>query len=351
MKRFFIILGFAVIVGILILLKIFVISPKPKNVAVAKANPPVPVECFIARDTSVNYQVETVGSVHAREHVDIVSEISRKVVSILMKEGASVRAGQLLFKLDGADIEAKINKLAIELEYAQANETRDKVLLARGGMSQESFDEVTNKRRTLQAEIDVLKVDLAKTGIKAPFAGKIGLRSVSEGALVTPGMVLANLQDVSRMKIDFSIPERYSLNLHIGSQINYRTDYLPDVRSAVVEAIEPAVDQKTRTILIRADADNKDGSLVPGTSAKVSLNLLEATSSIFVPTSALIPSIKGYTVFIRKNGSASVTTVKTGVRNRDFIQILEGLTPGDSLVTTNLLKIKNGTPLTIVKIN
>lgn len=351
MKKIFIILGFAVVVCGLVILKLTVLSTKTVKPATAVAVAAIPVECYIARDTSVNYQVETVGSVHAREHVDIVSEISRKIVSILMKEGASVKAGQLLFKLDGADIEARINRLAIELQYAEANEARDKVLLAGGGMSQESFDEVTNKRRTLQAEIDVLKVDLAKTGIKAPFAGKIGMRSVSEGALVTPGMVLANLQDVSRMKIDFSIPERYSRNLAIGSQITYRTDYFPEERTATVEALEPAVDQQTRTLLVRADADNKDGSLVPGTSAKISLNLLESTPCIFIPTSALIPSIKGYTVFVRHNGAASSVTVKTGVRNRDYIQVLEGLKSGDSLVTTNLLKIKNGTPVTIVKIN
>ena len=351
MKRIFIISGFAVVVAVLIILKLTVLSVKTVNATAPAGAAPIPVECYIARDTAVNYDVETVGTVLAREHVDVVSEISRKVVSILMKEGANVRRGQLLFKLDGADINARINKLTIELQYAEANEARDKVLLSKGGISQERFDEVTNTKRTLQAEIDVLKVDLAKTEIKAPFAGKIGLRSVSEGALVTPGMVLANLQDVSRMKIDFSIPERYSRNLQIGSQITYRTDYLPEERKALVEAIEPAVDQRTRTLLVRADADNKDGSLVPGTSAKISLNLLESTPSIFIPTSALIPSIRGYSVFLRHKGIASAIMVKTGVRNRDYVQVIEGLKPGDSLVTTNLLKIKNGTPLTIVKIN
>ena len=124
MKRIFIISGFAVVVAVLIILKLTVLSVKTVNATAPAGAAPIPVECYIARDTAVNYEVETVGTVLAREHVDVVSEISRKVVSILMKEGASVRAGQLLFKLDGADIEAKINKLAIELEYAQANETQ-----------------------------------------------------------------------------------------------------------------------------------------------------------------------------------------------------------------------------------
>lgn len=349
MKKVFIISGFAVVVIILVLLKIFVLSPKKAKAPAAAANPSIPAECYVVRDTTVDYRVETVGSVRAREQVDIVSEIARKVVSIPMKEGAAVRAGQLLFKLDGADISARINKLKIELQYAAANEARDKVLLSKGGLSQEKFDESANRRSTLEAEIEVLKVDLAKTEIRAPFSGRIGLRSVSEGALVTPGMVLANLQDMSRIKIDFSVPERYSRDLHAGSLISYRTDYLPEERTAAVEAIEPAVDQRTRTLMVRADADNKDGSLVPGTSARISLTVTEARPGIFVPTSALVPSIKGYTAFIKQKGAAKAVTVKTGVRNRDNIQILEGLQTGDSLITTNLLRIKNGSPVTIAK--
>lgn len=349
MKKVFIISGFAVVVIILVLLKIFVLSPKKAKAPAVAANAAIPAECYVVRDTAVDYRVETVGSVHAREQVDIVSEIARKVVSIPMKEGAAVKAGQLLFRLDGADISARINKLKIELEFAASNEARDKVLLSKGGLSQEKFDESSNRRRTLQAEIDVLKVDLAKTEIRAPFSGRIGLRTVSEGALVTPGMVLANLQDVSRVKIDFSVPERYSRDLHAGSQISYRTDYLAEERTAAVEAIEPAVDQRTRTLLVRADADNKDASLVPGTSARISLTVTEARPGIFVPTSALIPSIKGYTVFVKHKGAALGVTVKTGVRNNENIQILEGLKAGDSLITTNLLRIKNGSPVTIVK--
>lgn len=351
MKRTLILLGSAIVIGILIWLKISVFSGKTDKTIRTNSNPAIPVECYLAKDTSVNYQLETVGNLSAREHVDIVSEISRKVVGILMKEGAGVTAGQLLFKLDAADIISRINKLAIELTLAESSESREKVLLSKGGISQERFDEVSNRRQSIQAEIEIMKVDLSKTEIRAPFAGKIGLRSISEGALVTPGTILANLQDISRMKIDFSIPERYSRDLQVGSPIIFRTDYLPQDQSARVEAIEPAVDQRTRTLLVRADTDNKDDNLVPGTSAKVTLTLGAKTRSIFIPTSALIPSIKGYTVFISQKRTARVTPVKTGIRNRDFVQILDGVKSGDTLITTNLLRLKNGSPLTIVKIN
>ena len=350
MKRTFIITGCIIIVVILALLKIFVISGKQGQATTAAPNPAIAVECYVAKDTSVSYRIETVGTLRANEQVEIVSEINRKIVSIFLKEGAYVTKDQLLFKLDDADINARINKLIIEEKLATANESREKVLLAKGGISQERYDVVSNLRQTILAEIEVLKVDLAKTEIRAPFAGKIGLRNVSEGTLVNPALVLANLVDVSRVKVDFSIPERYARDLHVGSTIFFRSDYLNQDVAAQVEAIEPAVDVNTRTLLVRAVASNSEGKLVPGTSARVVLTLKELNKSLFIPTSALIPSIKGYSVFVNRNGTAQSLMVKTGVRNRDFIQILDGISVGDTIILTNLLRVKTDSPLRVIKV-
>jgi membrane fusion protein, multidrug efflux system len=352
MKRTIFILGCIILViVILTLLKTCVISGKKEKVNVSNTNPVIPVECFIAKDTLVNYQLETVGTINANEQVEIVSEINRKITSIFLKEGASVAKGQLLFKLDDADIIARINKLIIEVKLAEANESREKVLLLKGGISQERYDEVSNLHQTLLAEIEVLKVDLAKTEIRAPFPGKIGLRNVSEGTLVNPALILANLVDISRVKIDFSIAERYAQDIHVGSTISFRTDYLNNNVTAMVEAIEPTVDVRTRTLLVRAVAANGDKKLVAGTSAKVTLTLGQSSKRLFVPTSALIPSIKGYIVFMKRNGIAQSMIIKTGARSRDYIQILEGLNVGDTLVLTNLLRVKNKSPLKVTKIN
>jgi membrane fusion protein, multidrug efflux system len=350
MKRTLIITGCIIIVVILALLKIFVISGKQVQATTSDANPAIAVECYIAKDTSVSYRIETVGTLRANEQVEIVSEINRKIISISLKEGACVSKGQLLFKLDDADINARINKLTIEEKLASANESREKVLLSKGGISQERYDVVSNQRQTILAEIEVLNVDLAKTEIRAPFAGKIGLRNVSEGTLVNPALVLANLVDVSRLKVDFSIPERYACDLHAGSTIFFRTDYLNEDVAAQVEAIEPAVDVNTRTLLVRAFAANNEGKLVPGTSARVVLTLKELNESLFIPTSALIPSIKGYSVFVNRNRTAQPMMVKTGVRNRDFIQILDGVAIGDTILLTNLLRVKKDSPLKVIKI-
>ncbi len=351
MKRAIIFIGAAVILGILILLKFLFIPVAKETNKSSGPEAAIPVECFIAKDTSVNYQLETVGTLRANEQVEIVSEISRKVTGVFMNEGSLVTGGQMLFKLDDADITSRIKKLTLESELAEANMSRGKVLLSKGGMSQERYDELANVHSTLLAEIEVLKVDLSKTEIRAPFSGRIGLRNASVGALVQPGFVLASLQDLSRIKVDFAVPERYAHNLRTGNRIVFRTDYYPSDLQAVIEAVEPAVDERTRTLLIRAVSTNEKGILVPGTSAKVSITLEELTKSIFIPTSGLIPSIKGYSVFLKKEGKATVVLVSVGVRTRDFVQITDGINQGDTVVMTNLLRIKKGSPLKTVKIS
>jgi membrane fusion protein (multidrug efflux system) len=350
MKRIMSILIVVMIIAAIVLIKIFAFpAQKVKAPATAAAVVAIPVEGHIVQDTMADYRVETVGTLRAREQVDIVSEIQRKLVSIYLKEGSFVKKGQVLFQLDDSDITARIRKLEVDLQLAKANEEREAVLLSRGGISQERFDGVSNHRKVLEAEIDVLKVDLDKTSIRAPFGGRIGIRNVSVGALITPGQVLANLQDVEHMLLDFSVPERYSPNLAPGGEVSFRTDYLTAERTSAIEAVEPSVDQRTRTLLTRAAVDNRDGSLVPGTSAKVFVTIRDREESIYIPTNALIPSISGYTVYKATGGKALTVPVKTGNRNADLVQIREGVGVGDTVLVTNLLRLRNGAPVKILK--
>jgi membrane fusion protein (multidrug efflux system) len=346
---------FTAIFLLLLLLVVFKIvsdrSRAKQSAATVNANPVVPVEAAVVADTVAEFRFVTVGTILANESVGIVSEISRKVVSIRMKEGSLVERDQILFKLDDADLVARINRLTVEEQLAADNERREKALLSKGGVSQERYDEAANRLNVLRAEIAVLKVDLSKTEIRAPFTGRIGLRTVSEGALVSPGMILANLQDVSRVKIDFAIPERYSGDLRAGQEIRFTTDCLTETFTATVDALEPAVDLSTRTIRMHALCENPGGKLVPGTSVKVDLKLRSAVRSLFVPTSALIPSMKGYTVYLSRSGVAVPVPVKTGLRSRESVQVLEGIVPGDTLVVTNLLRVRKDSPLKIVKLN
>jgi membrane fusion protein (multidrug efflux system) len=351
MKRFLILAGIIIIIIFLVLLRIFTGKGSKKNEGTAGNDPVIPVEVYIARDTSVVYKLSTIGTLRANESVAIVSEITKKVTGVFLKEGSFVSKGQLLFKLDDADILARINKLSIEEKLAVTNEARQKAQLAKGGISQEQYDETLNNLNTIIAEIDVLKVDLAKTEIRAPFAGKIGLRNVSEGALVNPNMVLASLQDISHIKVDFSIPERYANDLHQGTTVIFTTDYSTKEYPAVIEAVEPDVEKKTRTIPLRAICENKEGNLIPGASVRVELDLQALTKKLFIPSSALIPTVKGYDVYLLKSGKAVLQAVRTGIRNRMSVQIIEGLSLSDTVVITNLLRIKPDSPLKMVKLD
>lgn len=351
MRRKLILFGIIGVIIILLLIRIFSGYTGKKTGSASLLKPVVPVEVYIARDTSMVYQLSTIGSLRANESVDIVSEISKKVVKILLKEGSFVSKGQLLFKLDDAEIVSRINKLDIEEKLAELNESREKAQLMKGGISQEQYDATLNHLNTVKAEIEILKVDLSKTEIVAPFAGKIGLRNVSEGALVSPSMILASLQDVSKIKVDFSVPERYANDLRPGSEILFLTDYSTKEYKAIIEAVEPNVEKKTRTIYLRAICDNRDGSLVPGVSVRVDLSLQALTKKLFIPTAALLPTIKGYNVYLMKAGKAFLQPVKTGLRNRASVQVVEGVSLNDTVVVTNLLRIKPDSPLKMVKFN
>jgi membrane fusion protein (multidrug efflux system) len=168
---------------------------------------------------------------------------------------------------------------------------------------------------------------------------------------VNPGMVLASLQDISRMKIDFAVPERYAGDLKAGNALSFSTDYSDKIYKAVIEAVEPNVARETRTIPVRAVCDNRDATLVAGASARVAIDLRALVDKLFIPTAGLIPTVKGYDVYLMKSGKAELKPVVTGIRNRLFVEITQGLTPGDTVVVTNLLRIKPESPLRLVKLD
>jgi membrane fusion protein, multidrug efflux system len=351
MKRKLIFFGILALIILLILLRIFAGSTKKTSQAVSPAKVAIPVEVIIVKDTSLVYRISTIGSLRANESVAIVSEISKKVTGVFLKEGTLAAKGQLLFKLDDSELLARLNKLTIEEKLAAINESREKAQLSKGGISQEQYDNTANRLNTIRAETEILKVDLSKTEIRAPFAGKIGLRNVSEGAWVTPNLVLASLQDVSKIKVDFSVPERYASDLRQGSLIHFTTDYSSKPTQAVIDAVEPDVQKETRTIPVRAICDNKDGSLVPGASVKVDIDLKAIIKKLFIPTAALIPTVKGYDVYLMRSGKAELQQVTTGMRNLQSVEITAGLSLNDTVVVTNLLRIKPDSPLKLVKLN
>ncbi len=164
-------------------------------------------------------------------------------------------------------------------------------------------------------------------------------------------MILTNLEDIRKMKLDFSVPEQYADDIRPGQEVRFSVENDPGEFTAVVTACEPAIDLNTRTLRVRAIMENPEELLVPGSSAKVEIDLQRIRESIFIPSSALIPSARGYSVFIARNSKALNVPVETGIRTQTHVQILAGLQPGDTLITTNLLRIRNESPITLGKLN
>jgi membrane fusion protein, multidrug efflux system len=332
----------------------FVLSGKSEPAKPGKiASPAIPAvfaDVFLVKKTELDEELQTTGSIVANQEVALVSEVARKVTGIYAKEGTFVKKGTLLFKLDDADLLAKRKKLLLQEKLAILDEKRFRELLSTEAVNQQEYDEISTKLKVLQAEIELIDVDLAKTEIRAPFNGKVGLNKVDVGAYVTPLTVLTNIEDVSKVEINFTIPEKYAAEIKTGQKIHFTTENNRSVLEGVISATEPGTDVNTRSLGIKAIAENSKGTLVPGSSARITFSLKKIQDGIVVPSESLIPTAKGYSLFAIKDGKADYREVKTGSRNKATIQVVEGLSHGDTVITSNLLRLGPGVPVQIANI-
>lgn len=287
------------------------------------------------------------GSIEANEQVDIRSEISGIVQSINFEEGTNVSKGQVLFKVNDIELRAQLARINTSQGLASENERRAKLLLQKEAISQEEYDIASADFKTAKAETQLIQAQIGKTTVRAPFSGKIGLRSISNGTYVTPTTVIAKLVNTSQLKITFSIPEKYASQMKVGNTLSFTTAGSAEKFTAKIYAIEPEIEIATRTLKLRAIAENKEGKLYPGTFAKVTLPLDDINDALLVPTEALIPIQNGKKIFVSENGKAKEIIVKTGARTDKDILITSGLKAGDTILTTGVMTLKNGMPVRV----
>ena len=304
---------------------------------------------FVVVSQRLKEDIVSSGSLLAAEQVDIYPEISARITQLNIREGQPVTKGALLVKLFDADLRAQLQKLQAQADNARRTEDRNKQLLARGGISQQEYDIVTTNLRSSLADIDLVRANLQRTEIRAPFSGVIGLRNVSAGAVVSPGTLIARLQQITSLKLDFSIPEKYGQSVRNGSPISFSVDGSREPSQGVVYAIEPGVEEQTRNLRIRARVNNTTAKFRPGTFARVTLTI-QNEQSLVVPTQAVIPQTRTNQVIVVKNGKAVFKDVKTGLRTAGSIQILSGVQAGDTVATTGLLFLKPDAPVKIGRV-
>ena len=308
---------------------------------------PLPVNAHITKYEVLDNKVLTTGTVLANEEVDLKSEVDGKITKILFHEGSYVNAGDLLVKINDDDLQAQLQSAKSRLELQKDTEYRQKKLLEKEAISQEDYDMTANQLQVNQAEVELIKARIDKTEIRAPFSGIVGLKNVSEGSFVNNSTVIASLQNINPIKIDFSIPERYSSMVEVGDEINFTISGNNKKYIGKVYAIEPKIDPVTRTLQIRALCSNTGREILPGSFANVELVLKKIENAIMVPSEALIPDIKGQKVFIYRNGFATQQQVETGIRTDLNVQLTSGVNEGDTIITSGMLQLRPGTPVEI----
>lgn len=313
----------------------------------APATAPMVVDGVVMKPQVLDNIVRSSGTVLASESVDLVTEAAGRIEAILFTEGAHVRRNVLLLKINDDDVRAQLKKTELQIELANAQEARQKHLLEIEGVSKEQYDAALNQLNTLKADRENLIAAIRKREIRAPFDGVIGLRYVSAGGYVSQTTRIASIQKINPLKIDFAIPEKYANQVSAGDPVSFTNDETQQRFDGRVYAIEPTIDPATRTVQLRARCDNTSGRIFPGSYVQVELQLKRITNALLVPTQAIIPVLKGQTVLVAKNNVTRSVAVKTGIRDANLVQIVEGLSAGDTVITSGLMQLRTGMPVAV----
>jgi membrane fusion protein, multidrug efflux system len=307
-----------------------------------------PVDGVVVQPGKVSEELEVTGTLVANQQVDIVSELTRKIVRVNVKEGSKVKKGTLLFQLDDADLQAQLERYRQQEKLALLNEERLKDLIANEAIAQQDYDQASTNLKVLQAQVQELQVTIEKTRITAPFNGQIGIINVHPGSIVSVNTVLTDIEDNSLIKVDFSVPEKYTNIISPGSEHTFTIASDDKRYNTRVIARAASLSSNTRTLLVRSETANPDGRLLPGQSARLKLSLSTSNDALTVTSNALIPSSQGYSVYVSRKNAVQAVPVQIGQRSEGSVVITEGLQKGDTVITSNLLRLVPGSPVQFV---
>ena len=316
------------------------------NAPQRKPDPPTVVDVIVARNGSIPNIIEANGTVVANEYVELHPEVSGRITYLNVPEGKQVAAGTIIARINDADLRAQLEKSKVQLDLAQKTEQRLSRLLAINGVNQADYDAAVNQVNSLRADISYTQTLIDKTIVRAPFSGVVGLRQVSLGAYVVPSNIIATVQQVDKVKVDFTLPEEYSSAIKKGNTVEVEADAARQSRKkAIIIATEPQVNQNTRNLKVRAVLQNSTGNL--GAFVKVYLTASADKKAILVPTNALIPNDRNNQLILVKKGKASFVDVRTGVREASNVEVLSGVNEGDTVVVTGVLFARPKSPVRI----
>ena len=319
------------------------------NSARGKKGGAVQVEIKVVQPGLMLNSVSSTGSILANEKAEIRPEISGRIVKILFEEGATIQKNKLLLKMNDSDLQAQLVRNEAQGMLLKNDEFQKSKLLEIKAISQDEYDLAKSLYLVNQADKQLLQAQIAKTEIYAPFNGKVGLRAVSVGNYIASNTLVATIQQLDPIKIEFDVPEKYSRFIKQGLGIEFNTDASDSTFSGKIYAVESSISTDTRTLKVRAVCPNPSNVLKPGAFAWVNMILERFPEALKIPSEAVVTVLEGNSVFICKNGKAIEVPVTTGIRTDNEIQITKGITAGDSLIITGLLQVTNGSPVTAKK--
>jgi membrane fusion protein (multidrug efflux system) len=311
---------------------------------------PMELDLLVLQPQKFEHKIFATGNLMANYQVNLSAEVPGKIIGLYINEGEEVKEGDLLVKINDNDLQAQLRGAKFELELLEQAESRKKQLLDKGGTTQEDYDAIRGQVNNKRAEIAYINAQIQRTEVRAPFDGFLGLKHVDQGAYVTPNLQIASLQDVSKIKVEFSIPEQYSSIIRKGNIIRFSVQGIDSLFSGAVYAIEPQVDTRSRTFKVRAISDNSHGQLQPGSFADITLVLESIDSAIMVPSIALVPNGSRVNVYKYHNGMAIAKEVTIGDRDSGLVNIVEGLDAADTILVNGLLGLRDSTKVAIREI-
>ena len=311
---------------------------------------PFPVEVVDLKTTLVLEDLQAVGALRSNESVMMRPEVAGRIAAIGFRDGQPVKRGQMLIQLDASLNEAEVAQARAELDLATSNLKRTEDLARKNFVSGSAQETAASSVEVLAAKLKLAEARLAKMRIQAPFDGVVGIRNVSIGDYVKDGADLINIEDIGVLKVDFRLPERYLPQLRSGQAVEVSADAVPgrSYRGAV-EAINPRIDANGRSLEVRARLSNADGRLRPGLFARVRVIVGERANALLVPEEAIVPMGDDFFVFTVVDGKASRIRVKLGVRRESQVELLEGVKPGDKVITAGMRVQRDGQPVRIVE--
>lgn len=308
---------------------------------------PVLVNGIIIEPKDFSNSLSVTGSIEANEQIEIRSEVSGIIKGLYFNEGSNVKRGQLLLKINDIELQAQLSQALTREKLASETESRAGMLLKKEAISKEEYDIALADKRALQAATRLIRAQISRTVVVAPFSGRIGLRTVSVGGYLTPSTVVASLISMNPVKIIFAVPEKYAQQMRNGSEIQFTVAGSSKKNYAKVYAIEPGINSNSRTLQIAARAANPSGEFLPGSFSKVDLPLAIINNALLIPSEAIVPVERGKKVFLSRNGKATEVIIETSARTEKEVLVTSGLKVGDTLLTTGIMALKPDSPVKV----